>query len=72
MAQPWLVERIEREARTSCEVLSTCVEVREIMDEAIEDIEEAFATNAAMQREREFQVASLELDVARQELATVR
>lgn len=68
----WLLDRVQQEAMMSSVVVSSCVEVREILEEAIDDVEEAFRMNQAMRNEQELELARYEAEVARNELGVLR
>lgn len=70
--EAWLASRVEESSAASTRSLKDCVEVREILDEAIDDVEEAFRINASLRTERELEMALLEVDVAKAELSSLR
>lgn len=57
---------------TTSALLSSCVDVREVLDEAIEDVQEAHRINASIALERELDMAYLDAELARNELSTLR
>jgi len=56
----------------STEAVATMVEVRSVLEEAIEDVEEAFRVNEMVKLEGELDLAKLEAEVARAEVSQLR
>ena len=68
----WLVSRVSESIGDSTDAVATMVEVRSVLEEAIEDVEEAFRVNEMVQLESELDLARLEAEVAKMEVSQLR
>mmetsp|Transcript_5022 Transcript_5022/g.15760 ORF Transcript_5022/g.15760 Transcript_5022/m.15760 type:complete len:463 (-) Transcript_5022:251-1639(-) len=68
----WLVSRVSESIGSSTEEVAAMVEVRSVLEEAIEDVEETFRVNEMVKLEGELDLARLEAEVARMEVSQLR
>lgn len=67
----WLTEHVQRDVALSLRALDAVLEVRSVLDEAIEDVEQAWCINSEVRLQQEVELLRLDGEVARNECASL-
>uniref|UniRef100_A0A7S3JUF7 Uncharacterized protein n=1 Tax=Aureoumbra lagunensis TaxID=44058 RepID=A0A7S3JUF7_9STRA len=68
----WLVDAVTKSLGSSAQDLADLVVVRSVLEEAVDDVEEAYRVNEKIRLESDLELARLEAEVARLELSQLR